>query len=457
MALIGQIREKSWLLLVVVGVAMLAFILPWDQIFNGSASRGENLGFGTVNGERVDANAYEQYKNNIAQNMFNSKRQQDPNASLTEQDLKNAETQAWNALVGKMLTTEQYEELGLMVSPYELDGILYGRSGFEPSPIIRQVAVDSNGLFNSARAQQILDQLQMEDPARYQAVVDEIKFNRLNEKYMSMLSYGVKATTLEAKEEYEAGKTVKNVSFIFKRFSEIPSNEIEVSEDELKAYYAEHKNEKKYEQQGTRKVSYFTVPLTPSEDDTISALNNMVQLKNSFENAQNDTLFVQQYMQTPTVEAIKFYPEDSYLNPQQMQQVYPAEMTNLAVGDIVGPISTSTFIGVAKVKEIEEQKQAHVRHILISANKNDEDAYAAAKVKADSIMNVIKEQDNYVEMEAQFNEDPGGKMNHGVYKNFPEGVMVPEFNDFAFNEPVGTIGVVGTSYGYHVVEVVGRR
>lgn len=457
MALIGQIREKSWLLLVVVGVAMLAFILPWDQIFNGASNRGEDYGIGTVNGEKVNDVELEQYTNNVAQNMFNSKRQQDPNfTGLNETDLTNAQNQAWNALVGKMLTVEEYEELGLMVTPYELDGILYGRGGFEPSPMIRQVAVDSNGLFSSAIAENILDQLKMNDPKRYNTVVEEIKYNRLTEKYMAMLTNGVKTTSLEAKESYEAGKTVKNVSYIFKRFSEIPANEIEVTEDEMRDYYNAHKNEKKYDQQGMRKITYFSMPLVPSEDDTISSMNNMVQLKNSFSNAENDTLFVEQYTQREA-KSIKFFPEDTYNALQGGQLVYPTDMDALKVGDIVGPINTANFVGVAKVKAIDEQKQAHVRHILISANKENEEEYNAARAKADSILAVIKANGNFEEMEAEFNQDPGGKMNHGVYKNFPEGVMVPEFNDFAFDQPVGSIDVVPTQFGFHIVEVMGQR
>jgi peptidyl-prolyl cis-trans isomerase D len=56
MALIGKIREKSGLLLVVVGIAMLAFILGgWDSMFGGYT---DELGIGVVYGEKIDETKY---------------------------------------------------------------------------------------------------------------------------------------------------------------------------------------------------------------------------------------------------------------------------------------------------------------------------------------------------------------------------------------------------------------
>jgi peptidyl-prolyl cis-trans isomerase D len=57
----------------------------------------------------------------------------------------------------------------------------------------------------------------------------------------------------------------------------------------------------------------------------------------------------------------------------------------------------------------------------------------------------------------EYSEDPGSVANNGEYKWFPEGQMVPTFNDFSFEGAIGEMKVVETSYGFHVVEVLGRR
>jgi parvulin-like peptidyl-prolyl isomerase len=61
-------------------------------------------------------------------------------------------------------------------------------------------------------------------------------------------------------------------------------------------------------------------------------------------------------------------------------------------------------------------------------------------------------------MAKQFSEDPGSKDNGGLYENFGRGQMVKPFEDAAFSVPVGQIsGVVETTYGYHIIQVVDRK
>jgi peptidyl-prolyl cis-trans isomerase D len=60
-------------------------------------------------------------------------------------------------------------------------------------------------------------------------------------------------------------------------------------------------------------------------------------------------------------------------------------------------------------------------------------------------------------MVVRYSDDPGSKEKGGVYEYFPQGQMVPTFNDFAFGKPVGTRDVVKTDFGYHLVEVLGHK
>ena len=60
-------------------------------------------------------------------------------------------------------------------------------------------------------------------------------------------------------------------------------------------------------------------------------------------------------------------------------------------------------------------------------------------------------------MVSKFSEDEGSVKNGGKYLSFPKGQMVPEFNDFSFNSPAGSIGVVRTQYGYHIIEVLDKN
>ena len=60
-------------------------------------------------------------------------------------------------------------------------------------------------------------------------------------------------------------------------------------------------------------------------------------------------------------------------------------------------------------------------------------------------------------MAAKYSDDAGSKEKGGVYEYFPQGQMVGTFNDFSFDKPVGSKGVVKTEYGYHYIEILGQK
>ena len=61
------------------------------------------------------------------------------------------------------------------------------------------------------------------------------------------------------------------------------------------------------------------------------------------------------------------------------------------------------------------------------------------EARADSILYVIKRKRNFEAMVTEFSDDVASVKDGGVYDWFPEGRMVPEFNDFSFNGRIGEI------------------
>jgi parvulin-like peptidyl-prolyl isomerase len=99
--------------------------------------------------------------------------------------------------------------------------------------------------------------------------------------------------------------------------------------------------------------------------------------------------------------------------------------------------------------------EARVRHILLSTRGKSEDEQ---KRKADSLLTVVKrDRSKFAEMVTKFSEDPGSVSNGGVYEWFDKKQMVPEFTAASFDQKVGAITICKTSYGFHIVEVLGQR
>lgn len=107
-------------------------------------------------------------------------------------------------------------------------------------------------------------------------------------------------------------------------------------------------------------------------------------------------------------------------------------------------------------KTIENADKVTVRHILIQtvdANKQplSQDKQDEAKKKAEDILAKVKAGGNMKELAAQYSEDPGSKDNAGQY-TLSKGEMVKEFEDWSFSAKPGDIGLVKSSYGYHVMQ-----
>ncbi len=115
----------------------------------------------------------------------------------------------------------------------------------------------------------------------------------------------------------------------------------------------------------------------------------------------------------------------------------------------------------------EDGNYVNVRHILIcpqggtkaedgSTTYSDEE-WAAAQAKAEEIYNAWKNgeatEDSFSKLATEKSEDPGSQSKGGLYEDVYVGQMVPEFNDWCFDDSrkVGDHGIVKTSYGYHIM------
>ena len=468
MALIGKIREKSWLLVAVIGIAMLAFILgDLESVFGGGATE-DQYGIGKVEGEKIDEEKYENVVQNTRNQIFQNKMQQNQGQAvpLDENDEESARNQAWSTIVNEILINRELDKIGLIVDDVELDNVLYGVDDFSPSPAISQaqIFIDSTTQqFDPNLVRQYIDNLENSPEPdaleRLTGTFDYVKQYRKEQKYNILLEKGLHATSLEGKEEYYAQKEVKNVSYVYQNFTKVPVDEVgEASEDELKAFYEANKNKKKYKLNASRKLSYFSIPAVPSEEDSLRTKELLIKIKKKFKDDKNDSLFVMNFSETKEFSSDK----SAAAHPQGamgQQNIYPNEVADEIEkgkkGDVIGPYINNDFMAISKIVKFVEVPSASVRHILLNA-KTDEEV-AVAQKKADSIIRVIKSQKNFEEMVTKFSEDPGSKNTGGKYENFPEGQMVPAFNDFSFEKPIGTLGSVKTDFGIHIIEVLDRK
>ncbi|MEY3593014.1 MAG: hypothetical protein RLZZ38_2008, partial [Bacteroidota bacterium] len=254
MAIIGKIRAKSGLLVAMIGLALLAFILNDYQSLFGIGEG--DYGIGLVYGDKVDVASY-----SIASSKF---QEQERNQAMqngkefTETDMEASADKAWNFMVDSTILSKEYEKLGISVTDRELDAYWMAKDGFGVLADLNQFFTDSlTGVQTpqSIEAGRVklgatLNKLKTSKDA--QSVEQWNGFRayhtdrRKTEKYFGLVKQGVFVTDLEAQDQYLANNEKKTISFVVRRYTEISDADIKVTEAEVKAYYDEHKSDKKY-------------------------------------------------------------------------------------------------------------------------------------------------------------------------------------------------------------------
>lgn len=458
MAIIGKIREKGWLVLLVVGVALLAFILgDWNRIGSGS---GEVLGYGTIGGERVDREAFEN-EMKIARNDANVNTQSQARQTGQQQPAPNVdETRVWNTFVQDLITQKEYDALGIDVSDEEFESYIYAEEGFPVLEDFKSFVDSATQLFSPALLQQRIEQMQDSEDELDRAIWDMTKRQlikrRKEEKYFDILEQGLYVTNLEAKNDYESKKDVKNISFAMKRYSEIPDEEVAFSDADLKAYYDKHKGDKKYfVKDANRKVEYFDIKIEPSAKDSAEFDAELAKLKDGFVSTEDDSVYARKnsgfYSSTGASTA---FPK-SVQNMTQYYQ-YPDAMDTVfakaQVGDVVGPFQNEGNTAIVKVTGF-TLDTINARHILLNANQEN---FQQVDAMADSLITILNNE-NFADLATQYSQDPGSKIKGGDLGDFFFNSMVPPFAMYCIDSEIGEIGKVYSQFGIHIVQVLNRK
>lgn len=449
MAVIGKIRERSGLLLVLVGGALVLFIV--GALFDVRMPGRQDAIVGTVGDQEISARQFlsrvdmevESYRNEF---------QQPVNQQVTDQ-VRNS---VWNDIVKELVLLPQVEKAGFTITKAEFDDIRYGDNVI-PDLRGQPNFQGADGQPDKAKLRQYFDNVQQNAPDYHEIQKRRITENRLYSKYNTLVKKSMFVNSSQAKDDQLAKNTKATFNFVAKRYDSEPDSLYAVSDDDLRRYYDQHKNDKKYKQQPSRKFEYVLFPVKASDTDRKELMAELATLHAEFRATTNDSTFVtlnsdsRSYAKVPYTEGTADKVNDSLI-------------VHAAVGDVVGPFAENDQWKLVKVKEVVDIPEVRIRHILFST-KNDmgellsDEDQKVKKNRADSVMAVLKrDRKKFDELNTKFTEDPGGKTNGGDYGFFGKDMsFVQEFKDAGFNNPVGWIGVVKTEFGYHLIEVMEKR
>ena len=423
---LDSIRKRSGLILVVVGLALFAFVID-PSAFGVDYNSPDALG--EVGDVEIEYNTFAQR----VQTTIDAQRVSNPNVNVDQ--IRNS---VWNQVVRETILNNQYNNLGLEVTSTELFDIVQGDN---PYPAIVNSFKTEDGQFNRRGLLQYLKEDINNDETggaleRWLKFEKDLLKERQNNKYNALVAKGMSVSDWEAQLTKKHQSEVRNVSFIQIPFHNIPDSLISITESDLKSYIK--KNSSKYQQASSRSIEYVVFNVNPSDEDRKDAEDWIKDIKSDFYKAENDELFVRK--------------NSDVLNPVVF--VAKAELTDeiksissAQVGTIIGPYKLANTFRLAKlVDKASRPDSVKARHILITTN--DADA------KIDSIKNIISKGQSFAELAEKFSQDQTTSLKGGAPGWITEGEMPSKFTESCFTARTGNLIISKDNYGTHLIEVL---
>ncbi len=468
MATLERIRQRSGLLIVIIGVAMLAFILT-DLLGSGnSILRADANVVGVVDGRTVESPEFSRKMEELRQRVLQQNPQQA--AFLTNTQLAEG---VWNEIVREKLMQEQYDKLGISISAAELYDRLKSNPSIQGAPLFQDQVT---GQFSEGLLQQYINNIEANrglDPEAATAYTQWIEFEQsektssLQRKYFAAIEKGLYYPKALGKDFFERQNTNADVRLMALEYATIADSTIKLTDSDYSKYYNAHKEEFKTEKSAS--IEFVTFDVQPSEADRNAINNELAEyIGDSIPNldANGDTIENFTFNQgdssfASSLSDTRGFPE--YYNKTNLPSGLDSTILEKPVGHIVGPYETQGYFVITKVigKKVMADS-VHARHILLSyaglENGNQSRSGLQAKKLADSLVEVFKADTSLFATTAmQLSDDKGSAIQGGDLSWFGNRQMVRPFSNFCFKNEVGAVGVVQSQFGFHVIEILGQK
>lgn len=450
MATLQKIRDRGPLIAIVIGFALLAFILG-DLLSGGqSMFRSSETALGSVNGDPIGVQEFQRRFNNHKTFIQNANGLQ----NLNQEQERQLRDETWSLMVNEMLLVNDLEDMGLWVSDREVSELILGNNR-RRDPIMQQIAIftdQQTRQFSPQAVRQFFNNINSSDMAREFGLYleDLIRVNKAQSKFQTLLTKGMHITKPEARQLYKERVHMVDFDFIFKSYQSIPDEEISVSDEELKSYYEAHKNE--YEQNMSRDIAFVAFDILPTKEDREDTKETVMQLKKDMQDLDlSDTEAVTNFIGINSDERFinKYYAAGEFEVPEVDSMLFTAEK-----GDIIGPFEQNGYFKLAAVADrgmYPDTVQAS--HILIAPDGAQIGTMDEAKVLIDSLETVLKNGGDFAALADEYSLDTQSALKGGDLGKFTESEMVKPFSDACFSGNTGDLKKVETQFGWHLIKI----
>ena len=452
MAVLGKIRQRSIFLILVIGMALFAFVI--SGVFDGSSSNaGPTDPIAVVNDEEIDVTFFRQMVEQT-ERAYNYSTLQSVNL-------------VWNQALRNTIFDQEFKKLGIDAGKDQLEQIISSDEAVINNPNFQNEA----GFFDFGIFTDYIAQMRVQEPAAFenwkaqeQSIIGVAK-QRI---YLDLIKASGGMTEAEAKALYHFENDNINIEYVQVPFDIIPDSLVTVTDAEVKQYIKNHEQE--YERAASRNLQYVSFNEAPTEDDLAAirlrleglkderiAYNDVSKLTDTIEGfrmTKNIIDFVDRYSEIPF---------DSVYRPRgEYNNEYADILFGLDVGEVFGPYRDGRFFKISRLLDRKENASLRASHILIAfegatrAPATVTRAKEEARREANRVLRLARRgNDNFEELAREYSDGPT-KNRGGDLGFFQEGQMATEFFNFVDKNRVGRIGLVETEFGFHIIKVTDK-
>ena len=452
MAVLGKIRQRSIFLILVIGMALFAFII--SGVFGAnSANAGPTDPIAVINEEEVEVNFFRQMVEQT-ERTYNYSTLQSVNL-------------VWNQALRNTIFDQQFGQLGIDAGKDQLEQIISSDESVISNPNFQNEA----GFFDFGIFTDYIAQMKVENPVAY----DNWKFQEESiigvakqKIYLDLIMSSAGVTEAEAKASYHLENDNINIQYVQIPFDAIEDSLVTVSDAEIKNYINSHTAD--YQRKASRNIQYVSFEENPTEDDLFSIRLRLDALKEervAYNDVSKLTDTIEGFRTTKNIaDFIDEYSEVSfdsvYRSRGQFNNEYADILFKLNKGEVFGPYRDGSMFKISRLIDRKENASLRASHILISfegatrASETVIRSKAEAKREANKVLRFAKRKSSDFEQLARQYSDGPTKTKGGDLGFFEEGDMAQEFYNFTNKNKIGRIGLVETEYGFHIIKITDK-
>lgn len=458
MATLQKIRSKGPLLVIILGLALFAFIAEEAMRSIQSATNESRQQVGEVYGEGVSVHEFQ----DLVDEYLDVVKFTSGNSAVNDEQIAQIRDQVWSAYVNNKLLEKEADKLGLTVTDAEIQSIITAGT----SPLLMQTPFrnEQTGRFDANLLKKFLaDYEAMKNNAQmpleyieyynglynfWMFIEKSLRQETLNEKYQTLLAKSLLTNKITANAVFGNRTNESDIVIAALPYSTINDNDVQVEENDLKAKYNQQKETFKQLAE-SRDIKFIDIQVKASAEDKAALDKEMEETAQALAAGGDFAKIVRESGSTISYSVL---PVSKNIFPTDIS----ASFDTLTVGEIKQPYFNAgdNTMNIIKMNaKVTAPDSIQLRQIQVSGADME-----AIEKTADSIMTALNSGIAFDSIAKKYNQT--GEKTWITSRDYEGAIMSEEnlkFIKTITNAPINKFEKIDFAQGCIIAQVTDRR